>query len=75
MCGIDAMWGWLVSWLVVTFPLGVAQGYVDYGRWPIGVMLCVGVCGVGVLLRFPWALPRATLTIDRKSTRLNSSHT
>ena len=23
--------------MTVRFPLGVAQGYDDYGRWPIGV--------------------------------------
>ena len=37
------------------FPLGVAQGYVDYGRWPIVVW------GGGAF--FPWALPKAMLTM------------
>ena len=36
------------------FSLGVAQGYVDYGRWPTCVLLLVG---------FPWALPKAMLTM------------
>ena len=38
----------------VRFSLGVGQGYVDYGRWPI---VCVVRCV------FPWALPRAMLTM------------
>ena len=37
------------------FPLGVAQGYVDYGRWPNVVW--------GGRCHFPWALPKATLTM------------
>ena len=37
------------------FSLGVAQGYVDYGLWPIVV------CGGGGF--FPWAFPKATLTM------------
>ncbi len=47
--------GQIVVWVAVPFSLGVAQGYVDYGRWPN--------CGVGCGAFFPWALPKATLTM------------
>ena len=36
------------------FPLGVAQGYDEYGRWPNCGLVAVG---------FPWALPRPSLTM------------